>query len=113
MAKSPRETIKIRRLPKAGDRVTFSGDVLRVLEGEGRPLLIMPADSSTRIIIHSHWFAGGEKLQGNDRVELVGTVTRVVDGYLEDSTPIAVQVDGYAQARVTLPAKALRMRDGR
>ena len=35
MAKSPRETIKIRRLPKKGDKIMIEVEVTRVDEPEG------------------------------------------------------------------------------
>lgn len=101
--RSPRKP----RFIKAGDRVTFTGSVLRVLSGDERTLLIMVDATGVKLTIKAHWFENGNKLKGSDPVTLAGTVTHVGDPALGDSMPVSMVVDGFVSARVTMTAKWL------
>ena len=102
------KTTKVKPRPlKVGDHVTFAGSVLRVLDGEDRPLVVRIEGSGAKIVIRSHWFDYGHRLRGSDHVTLTATVTRVADGAYSDFTPISMEVDGYTVSRVTLAAKFL------
>jgi hypothetical protein len=97
--KAPSKGVKI------GDRVTFSGQILRVLPGDERPLLIMIDANGVKITIQDHWFENGEKLRGSDALTLAGTVTRVGESISDDFAPVSIAVDGYTATRVTIGKK--------
>jgi hypothetical protein len=90
-----------------GDRVTLKGDVLRVLGGEERSLLVLIEGSADKVVIKSSWFDRGDKLRGGDPVTMAATVTRVAEGPYNEFTPVSVQIDGYTASRVTLASKWL------
>lgn len=90
---------------RVGDQVTFEGEVLRVLAGDERPLLIMVRASGAKLTIHSRWFKNGDALKGSNTVSLAGVVTRVGESVSDDLTPISIAVDGYTVTRVTLGKK--------
>lgn len=90
---------------QVGDRVTFEGEILRVLLGDERPLLIMVRANGVKLTVHSHWFSNGEALKGSNAVTLAGVVTRVGESVSDDFTPISIAVDGYTAMRVTLGKK--------
>ena len=85
-----------------GDHVTFDGDVLRVLAGDERPLLIMIKANGVKLTIHSRWFKNGDALNGGDAITLGGVVTRVGESASDEFTPVSIAVDGYTATRVTL-----------
>lgn len=93
---------------EVGDRVTFTGVVLRVLEGEDRPLLILINGNGVKLRIASRWFKNGVKLKGSDPVALTGTVVAVGQSSNPDAVPVSMAVEGYSLARVTLGAKHVR-----
>lgn len=90
---------------QVGDRVTFKGEVLRVLPGDERSLLIMVRANGVKLTIHSHWFKNGDALKGSNAVTLTGVVTRVGESVSDDFTPVSIAVDGYTAMRVTLGKK--------
>jgi hypothetical protein len=92
---------------KVGDRVTFTGNVLRFVSGDQTSLLILVDGSGAKVGIRSHWFDRGDKMRGGDPITMAATVTRVADGPYSGFTPVSVEVDGYTVARVTLAAKWL------
>lgn len=90
---------------RVGDRVTFEAEVLRVLAGDERPLLIMVKANGAKLTINSRWFENGDALKGSNPVSLAGVVTRVGESFSDDLTPISIAVDGYTVTRVTLGRK--------
>ena len=97
---TPRQNVK------PGDRVSFSGQVLRVLPTDERTFLVMVDATGVKLTIKAHWLESGANLRGSDPVTLTGTVTRVGDGSPEDAK-ISIAVDGFTSARVTLAGRWL------
>ena len=105
---SPRKTAARATSVKVGDRVTFAGTVLRVLEGEDRPLLILVEGNGVKLRIATSLVKNGAKLKGSHPVVLAGTVTNVGHSSIPDAVPISLAVVGYSLARVTLGARHVR-----
>lgn len=97
-----------RGLPKPGDRVTIAADVLRVLAGDERPLLIHLEGNGQKLTIRSADIPGGAKLRGSDKVRLGATVTRVGESEYVEFTPISMAVDGWSASRVTMSARSVQ-----
>jgi hypothetical protein len=101
--KSPKETIKIRRLA-VGDRARMPSTVAGFVgAGERRSIIFdVPGWTHTRLTIPAHFVPGADGLEDGDPVDLGCRVTKL------EGEKAAVRVDGFAPAPHLLGADKLK-----